>query len=312
MAITKKVVLFVGGVGGAKLAYGLAQIVDPECLTIVVNTGDDFDHLGLRICPDLDTVMYTLSEIVDKNQGWGVADDSFTTLQTLRESFQQDTWFQVGDKDFATHILRSQWLRSGLSLTQVTQRLTQSLGIAPTILPMTDAEMPTKIDTLEHGELGFQSYFVQNRWQPTIHAIRYTQTNRAKLSPQIENALNEADIVVIGPSNPWLSIAPIFAVPGMRETLQRRNIPKVAITPIVNGRAIKGPAAKIMAELGYEVSVTTVLTEYDSLINGFVYDNRDAALHHPKVRTIGLDTIMKTNTDKVSLSQQVLDWVASW
>jgi len=299
------------GVGGAKLAHGLAQLVPPGRLTIIVNTGDDFWMYGLRICPDLDTLTYTLSGLVNPANGWGVAGDTFETLAAMKR-YGEDTWFGIGDRDFATHLLRTQALRRGDSLTTVTHKLTSALGIAHTILPMTDAPIATKVDTVERGELDFQIYFVQQRWQPTVKALRYDGIEAASITPEVRRAIESADVILFGPSNPWLSIAPILGVPGMRDALIARDVPRVALSPIVGGEAIKGPAAKMMAELGYDVSARTVAAYYGDVINGFVYDALDAQMTIDGLRTATFDTIMRTDEDRAVLARRMVDWVSSW
>lgn len=308
MAVDKNIVLLVGGVGGAKLAYGLAQIAPPERLTIIVNTGDDFWYYGLKICPDIDTVLYTLSGRVDPVNGWGIADDTTITLDALRE-FGEDVWFRLGDKDIATHLLRTHRLRQGQTLTQVIQDMSKKLGVKPTILPMSDDPVATIIETAEYGEIEFQEYFVKHRWQPVVKALRYAGIEAAQPTAEMLHALRHADIILFGPSNPWLSIAPILALAGIQEQIQSQSIPRVALTPIVQGRAIKGPAAKIMREMGYEVSAAAVARYYGSLITGFVYDKQDHPLNLNNVQSIAFDTIMKTHEDKVGLAQKILDWI---
>lgn len=305
------VVTLVGGVGGAKLAHGLAQILEPGRLTVIVNTGDDLWYYGLRVCPDLDTVTYTLAGLVDTEKGWGVERDTFEGLAALKR-FGEDAWFGVGDKDFAIHLLRTQALQQGELLTAVTQKLTSVLGIRQTILPMTDAMVATKISTVEHGELDFQDYFVRYRWQPTAKQIRFDGAARASVSPEARQAIASADVILFGPSNPWLSIAPILAVPGMRERLRAREAPRVALSPIVGGRAIKGPAAKLMAELGYPVTAAAVAGYYAGVIDGFVYDERDSELKIDGLRAVTFDTIMQTNEDRAVLARQILEWTMTW
>lgn len=303
-----KIAVLVGGVGGAKLALGLQQVLPPENLTVIVNTGDDFWHYGLRICPDLDTVLYTLSGRVDPVNGWGVADDTRVTLGALR-NLGEDPWFGLGDRDIATHLLRTHLLRAGYSLSDVIQRLAQGMGVQPKILPMTDEEVATRVDTVEHGELEFQEYFVRHRWQPVVKNLRYVGAEKATLSPAVREALQEADVILIGPSNPWLSIAPILAIPGLRQILTERLIPRVAVTPIVEGRALKGPAAKLMGELGYEVSARVVAEYYGDVINRFIYDERDTPFQSGQLRLSSFDTIMQSTEDKARLARQILDWV---
>lgn len=309
-----KVVVLVGGVGGAKLAHGLDQILEPEQLTVIVNTGDDFWHQGLRICPDLDTVMYTLSGLVNKSFGWGVADDTRQVLAGLQR-YGVDTWFGIGDQDIATHLIRTQAWHEGQRLTEITQRLTGALGIKCTVLPMTDAPVATRVDTVEAGELEFQEYFVKMRWQPTVKSLRLDGIEAARISPEVAAALAEADVILFGPSNPWLSIRPILAVPGMEAALVGRDVPRVAITPIIEGRAVKGPASKLMTELGYEAAAQTVMQYYGAVINGFVYDERDGDLpvvQAQQPRVVAFDTMMHSDTDRAVLARKVLDWIEGW
>jgi LPPG:FO 2-phospho-L-lactate transferase len=305
------VVVLVGGVGGAKLAYGLAQVLPPDELTVIVNTGDDFWHYGLRICPDLDTITYTLSGLVDPVNGWGVAGDTTNMLDALKR-YGEDAWFRLGDKDLATHLLRTAALRDGESLTDITARLTKKLGIPQRILPMTDDPVATIVDTEEHGEIDFQTYFVRYRWQPTVKALRLAGIENATIPQPVHDALSQADIVLIGPSNPWLSIDPILAVPGMRALITARPIPRVALSPIVGGRALKGPADKLMAELGYTPSAEAVVGYYGDLINGFVYDKADAGLEIALPHVTAYETVMNSAEDKIILAQNMLDWIKSW
>ncbi len=305
------VVLLVGGVGGAKLAYGLAQVLPPENLTIIVNTGDDFWLYGLRICPDIDTIMYTLSGLVNRHFGWGVADDTRQTLSALAR-YGQETWFGLGDQDFATHILRTAWLSEGQTLTDVTRRLTSSLGILSRVLPMTDETIATVVETAEFGTLAFQEYFVKHRWQPVMTGLRFSGAEQARMTMQVQVALAAADAIILGPSNPWLSIAPILAVPGMRAALLACAVPRVAVTPIVGGEAIKGPTAKLMRELGYVPSAAAVAQYYGSVINGFVYDERDSEARFSVECTAAFDTVMHTDDDKVVLAKRLLAWIEGW
>jgi LPPG:FO 2-phospho-L-lactate transferase len=307
-----KVVVLVGGVGGAKLAYGLAQVLPPEDLTVIVNTGDDTWLYGLRICPDLDTITYTLSGLVNKENGWGIAGDTFNTIDAIRR-YGEDAWFGLGDQDIATHLLRTRWLQAGHSLTEITSRLTKKLGIHQQILPMTNAPVATIVDTVEHGEIDFQTYFVRYRWQPTVKSLHLAGIDQASVSPEVETALNEANVLLVGPSNPWLSIDPILSVPGMRDLIVKRDIPRVAISPIVGGEAIKGPAAKLMLELGHTaVSAEAVAHYYGDIINGFVYDVVDGDLKVPQQNVTKFETIMKTDEIKASLARNVLEWIRKW
>jgi LPPG:FO 2-phospho-L-lactate transferase len=303
-----RVVLLVGGVGGAKLAHGLAQVLPPGALTAVVNTGDDFWHYGLRVCPDMDTVMYTLGGVVDPANGWGVREDTAHMLDALRR-YGEQPWFRLGDQDMATHLLRTEALRRGESLTGVTRRLSTALGIQQTILPMTDAEVATIIDTEEHGELAFQEYFVRYRWQPRVSGIRFAGAENASVTDEIADAFKTADVILIAPSNPWLSIAPILNVQGMRDLLLERRVPSVALTPIIGGAAVKGPTAKIMGELGYEVTPLAVAQYYEGLIDCFIYDRGDLPPLIPGVRTAGMDALMRSEPDRARLAGEMLRWI---
>ncbi len=306
-----KVVVLVGGVGGAKLALGLARVLPPEDLTVIVNTADDTWMYGLRICPDLDTIMYTLSDLVNKDNGWGVAGDTFQAVTAMRR-YGEDAWFGLGDQDMATHILRTRWLHAGKSLTDVTETLTKKLGIRQQILPMTDAPVATIVDTNEYGEIDFQTYFVKHRWQPTVKSLRLDGIEKASVSQEVETALHQADALIIGPSNPWLSINPILSVPGIRELILSCDIPRAAISPIVGGEAIKGPAAKLMVELGHVASAQAVAQYYNTLINGFVFDATDEILNVPQQYVTKFETIMKNDEVKVSLARSVLEWIQDW
>lgn len=310
MAINN-VVLLVGGVGGAKLAYGLAQVLGPDALTIVVNTGDDFWHYGLRICPDIDTILYTLGERVDKRQGWGVANDTTQTLDALGR-LGEDTWFRLGDLDLATHLVRTSMLREGATLTDVVARLKRSLNVGHVVLPMTDDEVATVVETAEWGELAFQTYFVRHRWQPKVVQLHYRGAEVATPSAAVLGAIAEADAVVIGPSNPWLSIAPILAMDTLRAALVARDVPRVAVTPIVGGQALKGPTAKIMGELGITPSAREVALYYEDVINGFVYDKTDEPLQLRSLRTTKQQTVMRTDRDKILLAEALMKKLVSW
>ncbi|MBL8154696.1 MAG: 2-phospho-L-lactate transferase [Anaerolineae bacterium] len=306
-----KTVVLVGGVGGAKLALGLAHVLPPDDLTIVVNTADDTWMYGLRVCPDLDTIMYTLSGLVDPQNGWGIAGDTTKLLEAMRR-YGEDVWFKLGDQDFATHILRTRWLNAGHRLTSITERLAKRLSIPQCILPMVDLPVATIVDTVEHGEIDFQTYFVRYRWQPTVKSLRLDGIEKASISPELQQAVESADCLLVAPSNPWLSVAPILSIPGLRDLMLSRPIPRVAISPIVGGQAIKGPAAKLMTELGLEVSARSVVAYYGDIINGFVYDQVDHEIEVPLVHSTRLNTVMLTDNDKVQLATNVLEWMKSW
>ncbi len=312
MALARNIAVLIGGVGGAKLASGLVEVVPPERLTFIVNTGDDFWHMGLKICPDLDTLMYTLAGLVNPESGWGLKDDSTAALDFLAQRYQVEPWFRLGDKDLATHLLRTQMLGDGGSLTQATACLVERLVIRAAVLPMCDEDLPTMVDTVEDGELGFQEYFVKRAWAPVVRAIRHENRERAKLTTQVRAALTSAEIVLIAPSNPWLSIAPILAIPGMRVLLSQLRAPVVAVTPIIGGDAVKGPTAKIMRELGLEVSAGAVARFYQGIISGFVDDIRNEPADFADICSIQLDTLMNDQADKVALARATLDWIGSW
>lgn len=306
-----KTVVLVGGVGGAKLALGLARVLSPEDLTIVVNTADDAWMYGLRVCPDLDTIMYTLSNLVDPQNGWGIAGDTTELLDAMRR-YGEDAWFRLGDQDFATHILRTHWLNAGHRLTSITERLAKRLGISQCILPMTDSPVATIVDTVEHGEMDFQTYFVRYRWLPMVRSLHLDGIEGATISSELQQAIESADCVLIAPSNPWLSVAPILSVPGLRDLMQSRPIPRVAISPIVGGQAIKGPAAKLMGEMGLEVSPRSIAAYYGEFINGFIYDRVDHGVEIPAAHSTQFNTMMLTDNDKVQLATDVIEWIQGW
>ncbi|GAB4412685.1 MAG: 2-phospho-L-lactate transferase [Anaerolineae bacterium] len=305
----KQVVALAGGVGGAKLVYGLARALTAGQLTVVGNVADDFTLYGLHISPDLDTVMYTLAGIANPETGWGVAGDSWQMLAMLMR-YGEEGWFRLGDRDLATHLLRTHWLAQGMSLTEVTARLAQALGVQQRLLPVTDDPLATLVETAEYGTLAFQEYFVRHRWQPVARRVWFEGAETAQMTAAVAQALAEADLVVICPSNPVLSIAPILAVGGVREALQGRAGRCVAVSPFIGGQAVKGPAAKLMPELGLDISVKGLWRFYEGLIDGLVVDVADAAQLEGEKKSIFLTyTLMKTDEDKVRLAQEILDWV---
>jgi LPPG:FO 2-phospho-L-lactate transferase len=280
--------------------------LSPTELTVVVNTGDDFEHIGLRICPDLDTVTYTLAGLANRETGWGLAGDTFETLAAL-ERLGGPSWFRLGDRDLATHLQRRALLTQGLRLTEVTGRLCESLGVRARVLPMTDDEVATKVLTAE-GELDFQDYFVRRRCEPVVRSIRFAGVESAKPAPEVTAALAAADGIVIAPSNPFVSVEPILALPGLREMLQSK--PVVAVSPIVGGQAIKGPAAKMLGELGLDVSALGVARRYAGLAGGFVMDRQDAPLA-AAVSALGFETlveqtIMRSDAEREALAKACL------
>jgi LPPG:FO 2-phospho-L-lactate transferase len=304
------IVALCGGVGGAKLASGLAQVLAPHELAIVVNTGDDFEHFGLTICPDLDTVMYTLSGNDDRDRGWGRGGESWQVMEELGR-LQGETWFRLGDKDLALHLLRRQLLDRGATLTAATRELAGRLGVRHAVLPMSDAPVRTIVATSE-GELAFQEYFVRRRCEPRVTGFRFEGAAQARPSPEVEAALRDPDLrgVVICPSNPYVSVAPILAVEGIRAQLEATGVPVLAVSPIVAGRALKGPAAKMMAELGGPVSGLAVARHYAGLIDAMVLDEQDRALLDQRraedPRLFIAQTVMRTPEDRVALARACL------
>ena len=303
-----KVLALAGGVGGAKLALGLALILPPERLTIVVNTGDDEEFHGLHVSPDLDTMTYTLSGLYNPETGWGVAGDSFETLAVLKR-LGADAWFNLGDRDFAMHIRRTELLRRGMTLSEVTAELTGRLGIEHPIVPMSDQPVRTVLET-DAGTLSMQEYFVKSRAAPAVRSIKYSGAEDATPSPGFKMALQSADAIVFCPSNPHLSVAPILAIPGVRDAIAGHSACRIAVSPIVGGDAVRGPAGKIMGELGAEVSAVGVAREYLGLCDVLVVDTQDAALSDA-IRSVGMtpavtDTIMQTDDDKIALARTVL------
>lgn len=308
--VSQNVVALAGGVGGAKLACGLAQVVPSNKLTIIVNTGDDFEHLGLYIAPDLDTVMYTLAGLANPATGWGVKNDSFNML-TAMAIYAGPTWFRLGDRDLATHLLRTRWLREGFPYNWVTNELSRRLGIRCTLLPMSENPVRTVVQTAA-GELPFQEYFVHQECRPAVTGIRFVGAEEAQPSREVAAAIRSADVIVFCPSNPLVSLDPILALSSMRRIITASRAPKVAVSPIIGGEALKGPAAKMMAELGLEVSAVGVARHFQDVLTGFVLDHADQS-HQDTIGDLGLRTlvtatVMKSDEDKVKLAREVLDF----
>ena len=305
--MTGHVVALCGGVGGAKLAHGLAMALPPGQLTIIVNTGDDFSHLGLHIAPDLDSVMYALAGLSDPVRGWGRRNETWTFMDALR-GLGGETWFQLGDGDLATHVERTRRLAGGAPLSEVTAQLCSALGIAATVLPMSDDAVRTRVLTAD-GWLEFQEYFVRRECRPVVREFAFAGAATAQALPAALAALKRPDLraVVICPSNPFVSVEPILAVPGFREALERTAAPVLAVTPIIGGRAIKGPAAKMLTELGLDVSGAAVARRYAGLLDGFMIDASDALPEPlPDIAYCQADTLMLTNDDRRRLAHAVL------
>lgn len=301
-----KIVALAGGVGGARLAQGLAQCeVD---LTVIVNTGDDFTHLGLRICPDLDTVTYTLAGIANREQGWGVADETTAMMDQLRLLGGED-WFLLGDRDLALHLIRSQRLAAGERLSGVTASIAARLGIGARILPMSDDPVATIVQT-PAGEIAFQDWFVRQRAAPSVTGFRFAGIDTARPAPGVVEALQAADAIILCPSNPFISLDPILAVPGLREAIP--EVPVIAVSPIIGGQAVKGPAAQLMRDLGHEVSPAGIAAHYAGLLTAMVIDDADAELAaRLPVPAKVTQTLMKSDADRAAVARACLE-MASW
>ncbi|MGD9804611.1 MAG: 2-phospho-L-lactate transferase [Hyphomicrobiaceae bacterium] len=296
-----------GGIGGAKLALGLSRILPAEALTIVVNTGDDFQHLGLHVSPDIDTVLYTLAGLSNTELGWGLAGESWRFMDRI-EQLGGPAWFRLGDTDLATHAVRTELLQEGWTLSEVTAHLAARLDIRPAIIPMSDETVATVVET-DEGTLPFQTYFVGRKTEPRVKAIRFEGAETAHPAPAAVEAMQRPDLagIIICPSNPWLSIDPLLAIPGWRELIANRRAPAVAVTPLIGGQAIKGPTAKIMGELGLPLDVTAIVDHYSRSIDGFVLDavdgDRASGLNLP---TLVTNTMMRTLEDRTTLAEDVL------
>jgi LPPG:FO 2-phospho-L-lactate transferase len=307
------VLALAGGVGGAKLAEGLAAILPPGELTIAVNVGDDFEHLGVRISPDIDTVTYTLSGLNNQEQGWGLAGETWQLMDAL-ERLGGETWFRLGDRDMATHIERTRRLKAGESLSAITLDFARRLGIKQRVVPVSDDPVRTTVTT-DQGVLAFQDYFVRLRCTPRVERLDFVGAAEARISPDFARALAQPDLtaIIICPSNPFLSIEPILSIAGVREALQSRRAPMVAVSPIIGGQAVKGPAAKIMDELGMTVSSAGVASFYGPLLDGLMIDTVDAAL---KGEIAGIavsvtDTMMRSAEDRRRLAGEALAFARS-
>lgn len=306
-----RVAALAGGVGGAKLADGLAQVLPPDSLTVIVNTGDDFTHFGLKICPDLDTVCYALAHLANPQTGWGRAGESFRVLDTI-EQLGGPAWFHLGDLDLATHLERTRRLAAGEQLSAVTAAFCRAWGVTARVLPMSDDRVSTFVDTPD-GILEFQEYFVHRRCEPSVTGFHFDGVENSSPAPGVLEALAEAELVVVCPSNPWVSVAPILAVPGIRQAIASH--PVIAVSPIIGGKAVKGPAAKMFSELGVEPSALAVARHYGAagsggLLTGFILDTVDRA-QEPEIAALGIrtfvqDTLMTTAEDRRRLAWQTL------
>jgi LPPG:FO 2-phospho-L-lactate transferase len=303
-----RVTLLAGGTGGAKLAHGFQQVLAPGDLTVIVNVADDFEHFGLHISPDVDSVLYTLAGLLDRERGWGVAGDTASALEMLGR-YGEPTWFRIGDADLATHVHRTRLLREGTSLTDATAAMAAALGVSSRLLPATDDRLRTLLET-DAGELDFQDYFVRHRQEPEVRGVRFDGIDATRPTAAALNAIATAELVVIAPSNPIVSIGPILDLPGMREALAAAPAPVVAVSPIIAGRALKGPADRMLADLGHEVSALGVARLYAGLVDRFVLDSVDAGLA-PAIAALGmaatvLPTVMRSDDDRAALARSLM------
>lgn len=302
-----KITALAGGVGGAKLAHGLAQILGPEELTIIVNTGDDFEHLGMYICPDLDTVCYTLGGLANPETGWGRIGESWNTISNI-ERLGGPAWFRLGDQDIATHLERTRRLKEGQSLSQITRDFCKAWEIQHTILPMSNSPVRTMVNS-DEGELAFQEYFVHRQCAPKVKGFRFDGVEVAEPTVGAKEAIEKTDAVIICPSNPWVSIDPILQV------VKKIDKPIVAISPIIGGKTVKGPAAKMYSELSIEPSALAVAKHYRNILTGFVLDNLDLSMENEvknlNIKTLTTDTLMNNLTDRTRLAKDVLHFIGS-
>jgi LPPG:FO 2-phospho-L-lactate transferase len=299
-----KIVALAGGVGGAKMAHGLAQILPPKDLTVIVNTGDDFEYMGLSISPDLDTVCYTLAGLANPETGWGRANETWNIISNI-ERLGGPSWFRLGDQDIATHLERTRRLKAGQTLSQVVKDFCAAWEVKQIILPMSDSPVRTMVDT-DEGELEFQEYFVHRRCEPRVKHFRFDGISAAESAPGTREAVASADAVIICPSNPWVSVDPIL------QFISLQNKIVVAVSPIIGGKTVKGPAAKMYEELGIEPSALAVEKHYSGLLRGFVLDAVDESLSSQvSVKTLVANTLMNDYTDRARLAQDVLNFIRS-
>jgi LPPG:FO 2-phospho-L-lactate transferase len=310
--VSGQIVALCGGIGGAKLALGLYRVLPQHALTVIVNTGDDFEHLGLTVCPDVDTTLYTLADLANPELGWGRRDETWTFMRTLA-TLGGESWFRLGDADLALHVERTRRLRGGATLSEVTAAVAARFGITAHVVPMSDDPVRTMVGTPE-GELPFQEYFVRRRCEPRVTRLRYAGAETARPAPRAHAALASAGLqaIVICPSNPYLSIDPLLAIASLRAQLTAVAAPVIAVTPLVGGRAIKGPTAKIMTELDLPRTPLTVAAHYRDIIDGFVLDSCDAELATQFDCPVHVcDTVMLSLADRERLAREVLDFAAT-
>ena len=305
------ITVLAGGVGAARFLRGLVEVVDPASITVIGNTADDEEFLGLHVSPDLDTVVYTLADVVDPEQGWGIANDTYECLAQA-ERLGAETWFKLGDRDIATHLLRTRLLRAGRSLSEATAAVAEAYGVRCRLLPMSDDRVRTLV-TVDDGEIAFQEYFVRRRQQDEVRAVRFEGADAARPAPGVLEAIGEAEAVVIAPSNPIVSIGPVLATPGVYEALRETGAPVVAVSPIVGGRALKGPADRMLTSLGHDASAAGVARLYADVIDTLVIDREDEALAGAveacDVRPYVTDTVMRDAASRRALAAATLEAV---
>jgi LPPG:FO 2-phospho-L-lactate transferase len=301
-----RVVVLTGGVGGAKLVLGLSHLLPAEQVTAIVNTGDDFTHLGLAVSPDIDTLLYTLAGKADAAQGWGREGETWSFMEALR-SLGDDDWFLLGDGDLALHVLRTQRLRAGEPLSAIIADFARAWGVAARILPMTDHRVATQLQT-DEGLLDFQDYFVRRRCKPRVEAIRFTGAETAAPAPGVIEAIRDPDCraILVAPSNPYLSVDPILAVPGIREALAEASAPVVAVSPLIGGKAVKGPTAKLMNELGVRPDAKSIADHYAGWLDALLVDTGDPPFALP-IAQARADTLMTTLEDRIRVARAALD-----
>jgi LPPG:FO 2-phospho-L-lactate transferase len=311
--VFRSITCLAGGVGAARFIDGLSQVFPSDKITVIVNTGDDLQYLGCHVSPDIDIVTYTLAGIADREKGWGIENDTNNCLDQLAK-YSAETWFRIGDRDFATHLLRTAFLQQGFSLSEVTEKIRTSLAVKVSILPMTDNVVSTKIKTPQ-GVLEFQEYFVKRGFQDRVEDVTYEGASLATPAPGVAPAIEKTDLIILCPSNPILSIGPILAIPGIRDSMSKTQAKIVGISPIVGGKAVKGPLDRMMANLGLEVSPFGVAQLYKGLMKGYVIDQLDKSIA-PKITSLGLrilttNTLMDSTEAKIQLARNTISFAES-
>lgn len=313
--VSPRVVVLAGGVGGARMAMGFAQHLPAGSLSIVVNVGDDEWFHGLKVCPDLDTVLYTLAGAVDRQQGWGVAGDTSRALDVLQKLGAHDTWMRLGDADLGLHIHRTQQLRQGRRLTEVMADVALGYGVAASLLPVTDAECPTLVETAD-GCMRFQNWFVQERGAPRVRSLQFSGAAEATVTAEVREGMSHADVIVIAPSNPLLSIEPMLAVGGMAALLKQAKGARVAVSPLVGGRALKGPLVKLMEDMGLAANAATIAQRYSGLIDAFVLDqadteSTDAVARAAQMEVFAVPTLIAEPARARELADRLMLWAGA-